>query len=136
MRSSPGPVLGLGSSRTRIVSTPPNLSIAAANIVCSVSVMTSSSRLQPVGRSRLDVRIGGLAHATGVSASLLRYYEAQGLLSPSRTDNGYRRNDEYAATTMRQVRGLLQSWAAHRSEEHTSELQSRQYLVCRLLLDK
>src|SRR3712207_6995808 len=24
----------------------------------------------------------------------------------------------------------------HRSEEHTSELQSRQYLVCRLLLDK
>src|SRR3712207_8973426 len=25
---------------------------------------------------------------------------------------------------------------AHRSEEHTSELQSRQYLVCRLLLEK
>src|SRR3712207_7291903 len=24
----------------------------------------------------------------------------------------------------------------HRSEEHTSELQSRQYLVCRLLLEK
>src|SRR3712207_7994123 len=29
------------------------------------------------------------------------------------------------------------SWATHsRSEEHTSELQSRQYLVCRLLLEK
>src|SRR3712207_7519056 len=30
-------------------------------------------------------------------------------------------------------------WSAHipaRSEEHTSELQSRQYLVCRLLLEK
>src|SRR3712207_8146159 len=26
--------------------------------------------------------------------------------------------------------------SASRSEEHTSELQSRQYLVCRLLLDK
>src|SRR3712207_7537299 len=26
--------------------------------------------------------------------------------------------------------------APHRSEEHTSELQSRQYLVCRLLLEK
>src|SRR5258707_3832763 len=26
--------------------------------------------------------------------------------------------------------------ANHRSEEHTSELQSRQYLVCRLLLEK
>src|SRR3712207_8481361 len=32
------------------------------------------------------------------------------------------------------------AWRAHmagvRSEEHTSELQSRQYLVCRLLLEK
>src|SRR3712207_6911762 len=28
------------------------------------------------------------------------------------------------------------SWALIRSEEHTSELQSRQYLVCRLLLEK
>src|SRR3712207_6874627 len=27
-------------------------------------------------------------------------------------------------------------WTSHRSEEHTSELQSRQYLVCRLLLEK
>src|SRR3712207_8048368 len=26
--------------------------------------------------------------------------------------------------------------STHRSEEHTSELQSRQYLVCRLLLEK
>src|SRR3712207_8393899 len=31
--------------------------------------------------------------------------------------------------------GLAQL-AAQRSEEHTSELQSRQYLVCRLLLEK
>src|SRR3712207_8580233 len=27
-------------------------------------------------------------------------------------------------------------WSGTRSEEHTSELQSRQYLVCRLLLEK
>src|SRR5258707_11538120 len=41
--------------------------------------------------------------------------------------------------------GLIPSWwkktikevpATFRSEEHTSELQSRQYLVCRLLLEK
>src|SRR3712207_8278285 len=37
--------------------------------------------------------------------------------------------------------GLVQSQEAspspvYRSEEHTSELQSRQYLVCRLLLEK
>src|SRR3712207_7157831 len=29
-----------------------------------------------------------------------------------------------------------ESWVRLRSEEHTSELQSRQYLVCRLLLEK
>src|SRR3712207_7098116 len=32
--------------------------------------------------------------------------------------------------------GALLSKAQQRSEEHTSELQSRQYLVCRLLLEK
>src|SRR3712207_7151120 len=33
-------------------------------------------------------------------------------------------------------RGDVRAAAATRSEEHTSELQSRQYLVCRLLLEK
>src|SRR3712207_8816297 len=33
---------------------------------------------------------------------------------------------------LRRARGVQQA----RSEEHTSELQSRQYLVCRLLLEK
>src|SRR3712207_8828511 len=31
---------------------------------------------------------------------------------------------------------LSQNWERVRSEEHTSELQSRQYIVCRLLLEK
>src|ERR1035437_10977430 len=31
---------------------------------------------------------------------------------------------------------VWQRGQAHRSEEHTSELQSRQYLVCRLLLER
>ena len=31
---------------------------------------------------------------------------------------------------------LMKIWSLFRSEEHTSELQSRQYLVCRLLLEK
>src|SRR3712207_8009531 len=30
----------------------------------------------------------------------------------------------------------VSAWCETRSEEHTSELQSRQYLVCRLLLEK
>src|SRR3712207_9120024 len=34
------------------------------------------------------------------------------------------------------IRPLQEQLAAARSEEHTSELQSRQYLVCRLLLEK
>src|SRR3712207_7345381 len=37
------------------------------------------------------------------------------------------------AAAARRARGLQ---AAARSEEHTPELQSRQYLVCRLLLEK
>src|SRR3712207_8697012 len=36
----------------------------------------------------------------------------------------------------RRHQGGAGSVAEHRSEEHTSELQSRQYLVCRLLLEK
>src|SRR3712207_7846443 len=36
----------------------------------------------------------------------------------------------------RQVGGHPRAFCGHRSEEHTSELQSRQYLVCRLLLEK
>src|SRR3712207_8863989 len=34
------------------------------------------------------------------------------------------------------VQGVDHVADQHRSEEHTSELQSRQYLVCRLLLEK
>src|SRR5947209_12489468 len=34
------------------------------------------------------------------------------------------------------VDGLVLRYKVERSEEHTSELQSRQYLVCRLLLEK
>src|SRR3712207_7366100 len=42
-----------------------------------------------------------------------------------------RHHCEIAGTHHRRV-----VWAISRSEEHTSELQSRQYLVCRLLLEK
>src|SRR3712207_7689006 len=34
------------------------------------------------------------------------------------------------------LRGVVSPGGVARSEEHTSELQSRQYLVCRLLLEK
>src|SRR3712207_7408081 len=43
--------------------------------------------------------------------------------------------DLLAAHTAGEDRGLVAD-VGERSEEHTSELQSRQYLVCRLLLEK
>src|SRR3712207_7924092 len=51
-----------------------------------------------------------------------------------------RQRDNRATVGNRQYAGLLPCKALLddqlRSEEHTSELQSRQYLVCRLLLEK
>src|SRR3712207_7564132 len=38
--------------------------------------------------------------------------------------------------TLHRAPALAGSYLVQRSEEHTSELQSRQYLVCRLLLEK
>src|SRR3712207_7762244 len=42
----------------------------------------------------------------------------------------------HAYTSLGSAMQPLMAVAAARSEEHTSELQSRQYLVCRLLLEK
>jgi DNA-binding transcriptional MerR regulator len=53
------------------------------------------------------VRIGELATQTGVPTRLLRYYEEQGLLSPSRAANGYRFYDGKLVGRVTQIRGLL-----------------------------
>src|SRR3712207_7073661 len=51
-------------------------------------------------------------------------------------------NDQRIVAQSRVSPDVLEKWAElrvhvdERSEEHTSELQSRQYLVCRLLLEK
>src|SRR3712207_8299418 len=47
---------------------------------------------------------------------------------------GFRRPPQ--SVLMDKLRRLEAPVAPQRSEEHTSELQSRQYLVCRLLLEK
>src|SRR3712207_7481688 len=54
--------------------------------------------------------------------------------TPARSERGVddRSEDERAPGHPRRPQGRL----GQRSEEHTSELQSRQYLVCRLLLEK
>src|SRR5882757_10605028 len=49
--------------------------------------------------------------------------------------NRQRRSSQFLSSSQRSVKARRRS-SATRSEEHTSELQSRQYLVCRLLLEK
>src|SRR3712207_9002624 len=49
---------------------------------------------------------------------------------------GHRRDDGAALDAVGRVQRRLAGRHRERSEEHTSELQSRQYLVCRLLLEK
>ncbi|MFI2619094.1 MerR family transcriptional regulator [Streptomyces sp. NPDC018584] len=58
-------------------------------------------------REVCHMKIGELARATGVSVRLLRYYEEQGLLVPSRTDGGHRHYGEGALTTVTRIRTLL-----------------------------
>ncbi|MBT2235659.1 MerR family transcriptional regulator [Nonomuraea sp. NEAU-A123] len=53
------------------------------------------------------MRIGDLAHKTGVNRRLLRYYEEQGLLRPVRLDNGYREYAEADTAAVRHIRALL-----------------------------
>src|SRR3712207_7129818 len=53
-----------------------------------------------------------------------------------RRDAATGRSEAWPWTINAEGRGSFFPSKAARSEEHTSELQSRQYLVCRLLLEK
>src|SRR3712207_8048926 len=53
-----------------------------------------------------------------------------------RTPRGRARAPRRRSSASRRRSCRSRASAARRSEEHTSELQSRQYLVCRLLLEK
>ncbi|RSS82897.1 MerR family transcriptional regulator [Streptomyces sp. WAC06614] len=52
------------------------------------------------------MRIGELARRAGTTTRTLRYYEARGLLTARRTDNGYRSYDEEDLALLRQIRTL------------------------------
>src|SRR5690606_42078457 len=55
---------------------------------------------------------------------------------PWLSDMGSRSASTSTVISIPSSRGSVQGVAARRSEEHTSELQSRENLVCRLLLEK
>src|SRR3712207_8454257 len=65
------------------------------------------------------------------SSSLTAYTLAR-IISPLMTD----RNQELVTPEGLEKLQQELTYLTERSEEHTSELQSRQYLVCRLLLEK
>lgn len=52
------------------------------------------------------MKIGELADRTGISVRMLRYYEAEGLLSPTRTGSGYRDFSEADVETVQRIRLL------------------------------
>lgn len=56
-----------------------------------------------------DMQIGDLAQRTGVSTRLLRYYQEQDLIHPSRLANGYRDFDELSVKRVLQIRALLEA---------------------------
>lgn len=53
------------------------------------------------------MRIGEMVRQTGVSERLLRYYEEQGLLAPTRLPSGYRAYCDSDVDTVRRIRILL-----------------------------
>ncbi|HYJ69643.1 MAG TPA: MerR family transcriptional regulator [Nocardioidaceae bacterium] len=55
------------------------------------------------------MRIGQASEASGASVRALRYYEAEGLITPGRHMNGYRDYCASTIATVLQVRSLLEA---------------------------
>src|SRR5258708_29097730 len=82
-------------------------------------------------RSRVALRNmkDNLDDALHIDHAMALYREAERLVAASRTED----HKEAVRAPDARPRGRAPS---HRSEEHTSELQSPDHLVCRLLLEK
>ncbi|WP_437584309.1 MerR family transcriptional regulator [Paramicrobacterium sp. CJ85] len=55
------------------------------------------------------MKIGELSERTGIPTRMLRYYEQQGLITPTREANGYRSYSDGDVARAQQIRGLVQS---------------------------
>src|SRR5687768_7262902 len=87
--------------------------------------------MHPMPRHESCVSAGRSAEAEQNSARELAEVSVHNVLPNALTINGSRRTCRY--TTLRTASNAA---PPSRSEEHTSELQSRLHLVCRLLLEK
>src|SRR3712207_7850551 len=67
--------------------------------------------------------------------TLFRSFDRLGLSRKRRGKTGFS-TDARVLQAIRDEHPIIPKVERWRSEEHTSELQSRQYLVCRLLLEK
>src|SRR3712207_8413080 len=84
-------------------------------------------------RVRMDTRVGPRTRIEVVTEGVLtRLLHAD----PALEGVGLVIFDEFHERSLHADLGLALALQTRRSEEHTSELQSRQYLVCRLLLEK
>lgn len=83
------------------------------------------------------MRIGDLAHTTGVSVRSLRYYEQQELLAAERTSGGHRSYGKGAADRVRLIQRLFAAGLSSRSIaallpcEHTNEVTAEMLDVVR-----
>src|SRR3989442_891472 len=87
----------------------------------------------PVEVARRREAVRDLAQARDVR----QMAEVLGLIEPVPPEEAARRVESHEPRLQHQVLGyVLVEQGTDRSEEHTSELQSRPHLVCRLLLEK
>src|SRR5258708_13041951 len=96
--------------------------------------MQSNGTAAQVATEKKLYRIGEVSRLANLKPFVLRYWETEfPMLQPLKSPGGSRL---YRQDDVDMVFLAVESTAAGRSEEHTSELQSPDHLVCRLLLEK
>src|SRR5947209_12303364 len=91
--------------------------------------------LNAFGQFHRSVRLVGNCASTARFSTSLRADQAA-ISSSVRKQPSHRPVSGFIRHTLLHGEGTSPPGRVSRSEEHTSELQSRQYLVCRLLLEK
>src|SRR3712207_5026041 len=119
---------------------PPGSCVCRKSAVASADVQIDSSGTWSPLRERRAAR------SRGVKIELLVRTRKRRCFSTSRSRNSAAPGSAFSSCTSTPsmsvsqhsggTRSVVMARTLARSEEHTSELQSRQYLVCRLLLEK